>query len=284
MAFVIGFSGLRIRLIPPAAPMELPDEFLSLLTHESGPVDAEYEVQLLEKPLLPGSEPVHCYNGISLYQTDEGWLRIYPLRGSEEGCRVACLLRSNQKHILYYPAALWDHYTRPLHCAHLMGLEAVLLDANAFLLHSSVVLMNGKAVLFCGPSGAGKSTQAELWHRYLGAQILNGDRCVVMEKADGFYGGGSPLAGSSNIYRPEQAPIAAIILPQKAAENRIERLGFEAFPLLLSQTLLNSWDQAFMHRLTDLYQNLLSQIPIYRLHCRPDEAAVQLAYETTIKV
>lgn len=278
--FFIGFSDIRLRFIPPAVPLELPEEFQALLCEACDAPDAVYELRLLEQPLCPGTDPVAQYSGNTIYRTDEGWLRIYPLKGSEDGCQVACLLRSEGNHILYYPATMWNHYARPLHCAHLLGLETVLLKRNAFLLHSSVVMLEGKAVLFCGPSGVGKSTQAALWQQHLGAEILNGDRCVIMQKPDGFYGGGSPLAGSSHIYRREQAPIAGIFLPEQAKENRVQQLGFSALAPLLSQSLVNSWDPAFMDKLTTLYQQLLQQVPIYRLSCRPDKEAVQLAYET----
>lgn len=280
MSFDILFSDIRIRFVPPAASLDLPEELEQLLCRTPGAVDAQYELRLLEKPLMPDSPQVLSYNGITLYHTPEGQLRIYSLKGSENGCQVACLLRPNGNHILYYPAALWDYYAHPLHCAHLLGIETVLLERNAFLLHSSVVLLRGKAVLFCGPSGIGKSTQAELWKQHLGAEILNGDRCVVMAREDGFYGGGGPLAGHSKIYRPEQAPIAAIFLPEQAPENQVQPLGFSALAPLLGQTLLNSWDSSFMNRLTALYQQLLAQVPVYRLRCRPDEEAVKLAFKT----
>lgn len=278
--FQIRFSDIVIGIDPSDAPVGLPPELSKLMITEPMTADAEYRIVLLEQPLPEDTAPVYQYSGTTVYRTPEGWLRIHPLCRGKDGCQVACLLRPSGKNILYYPAAHWDQYASPLHCAHLMGLETVLLNRNAFLLHSSVVMLEGKAVLFSGPSGAGKSTQARLWQEHLGAELLNGDRCVIMQRPDGFYGGGSPLAGSSNIYRPEQAPIAGIFLLEKGPENRVQRLGFTALAPLLSQTLINSWDTDFMDKLTTLYQQLLSTVPIYRLTCRPDADAVTLAYKT----
>ncbi len=175
---------------------------------------------------------------------------------------------------------MWEHYGQPLHCLAQLGIEYPLLQRNAIMLHSSVVELNGKAILFCGPSGAGKSTQAALWEKYLDARILNGDRCIIMQKSDGFYGGGSPWCGHSGIYRPEQAPITGIFLVEKSNENSIRRMGANAFAPLFSQTLVNSWDSDFMDKVTTLYQDLLNRIPVYQLHCRPDEGAVQAVYRT----
>jgi hypothetical protein len=101
-----------------------------------------------------------------------------------------------------------------------------------------------------------------------------------MKKGDRFFGGGSFWCGTSGIIHPDQFPIAGIFLVEKAPENRLERLGFQAFRPLFTQTILNSWDQSFMDRVTALYAQLLSQVPVYRLYCRPDSGAVDLVYRT----
>ena len=278
--FQIRFSGLTLRFTQPQIPFGLSEAFEALLCQDEAEPDAEYEIVLLDTPLVPAGPLHHTYCGTDLYRTEEGWLHIHPLRRCENGCQVACLLRPSGKHTLYYPAALWKHYADPLYCAHLMGIETVLLSKNAFLLHSSVVMLDGKAVLFFGPSGVGKSTQARLWQEHLGAQVLNGDRCVVMQKEDGFYGGGSPLAGHSGIYRPEQAPIAAMFLPEHADHCQVTPMGISALAPMLGQTLLNSWDRDFMDHLMLLYQQLLAQVPVYKLSCTPDRSAVDLACQT----
>lgn len=277
--FCVTFSGLTLRFVLPA-PITLPEEFTALRCDDPGSVDAEYEFCLLDSPLRPEGTLIHTKNDYQLYQTDEGWLRIYSSLAAEDGCQVACFLRYDGKHKLYYPASTWHRYTHRLRCLHLMGGEFLLMQNNAFLLHSSVVLINGKTVLFSGPSGAGKSTQAALWANHLGAKVLNGDRCVVMQRPDGFYGGGSLWAGTSGIYHREQAPIAGIFLLGQAPENRIQRLGSEAFSPLYTQTILNSWDPVFMNKLLQLYTDFLAQVPVYRLDCRPDASAVELAYHT----
>lgn len=276
--FCIRFSGITIRMVPKAQVM-LGEELVDLMFEDSLDFDAEYEICPLTSPLSPSTPPV-CNSGTMIYPVEEGWLRIYPSVQNEDGCQVACLLRSNSKNVMYYPASMWDYYTRPVKCAPLMGLETILIRHHAMLLHSSVVQVNGKAVLFSGPSRAGKSTQSSLWSQYAGADILNGDRCVIKKQDGCFYGGGSPLAGSSNIYRSEHCPIAGIFLLEKADENTITQVFSVALPSLLSQTLVNSWDTTFMTEITSLYSDLLTQVPIYKLRCKADESAVRLAYET----
>ncbi len=275
----VAFSGLRFRFRFPS-PVGLMTDFRNLQCPDDGQVDEEFAVRLLTTPLALSGKPVATYPTIQIYKTDEGWLRIFTPLTAEDGCQVACLLCPDGLHKLYYPASRWHEFSPSIHLTHLIGGEALLLKHDAFLLHSSVVMINGKMVLFSGPSGAGKSTQADLWVKHRGAEVINGDRCVVMRKNGLFYGGGSPWSGTSGIYRPEQAPIAGIFLVHQASENSLERLGARAFPPLFTQTIVSPWDGEFMEKITRLFSELLSQIPVYRLNCRPDEDAVRLVYDT----
>lgn len=274
----ICFCGISIRFIFPG-PVVLPEEMLQFLCADSGPADAQYEIHLLTQPLSLPDAPFHTYRDTQIYRTGKGWLRVCTPLTTGDGLQVACLLCPDGRHRLYYPASMWDFYASPIRCLHLIGIETLLLERDAFLLHSSVVLHEGRAVLFSGPAGAGKSTQAALWQKHLDAQILNGDRCVIRKYPDGFRGGGSPWAGTSGIYRREQAPIAAIFLVSQAPENSVRPLGAEAFGALFSQTIVNSWDPVFMERMIHLFQQLLAQVPIYLLRCRPDEGAVHTALQ-----
>lgn len=281
-SFCIRFSGLTLRFVSPTS-ITLPECFTALLCEDTENPDAEYKVCLLNAPLCPETDPIHKEGDSYIYVTNEGCLRIYSALTADDGCQVACLLRPNKKNTLYYPAEMWKHYREYWHCAHLIWGELLLLWQNAFLLHSSVILKDGRTVLFSGPSGAGKSTQAALWAEHLNADIINGDRCVVMKKDDSFYGGGSIWSGTSGIYRPEQAPIAGIFLLRKGPENHVRRLGIEAFAPLFSQTTVNSWDSEFVEKVSGMYTELLSQIPVYELTCRPDKEAVTLAYNTIFR-
>lgn len=277
--FCISFSGITIRFLLPT-PADLPEELSAFLCDDPGDVDAEYEICLIREPLCPGTPLIHVERGIEFYKTKEGWLRIYTPLIEEDGCQVACLLCSDSRNKLFYPASRWDFYASRLSCIHLIGIEVLLLQHDALLLHSSVVRLKDKAVLFSGPSGAGKSTQAALWQQYLGAEIINGDRCVISKRPDGFYGGGSPWSGTSRIYHRAQAPIAGIFLVHQSPENSVQRLGITAFPALFSQTVINSWDSPFMDRMTALFADLMAQVPVYRLNCRPDQDAVMTAFQT----
>lgn len=275
MSVCVRFSGLVFRFhFPESIP--IPGPFAALACEYPGYSDEEIQICLLRKPLQPQGVPIQI-PGYLIYEIPEGRLCIYSSLVAKDGCQVAFLFSPGGKHILYYPASMWDFYAHPLNCRHLIRGESLLIRHHAFLLHSSVVIYQGKAVLFCGPSGIGKSTQAELWNRYLGAEIINGDRCLIQWKDGIFWGGGSLWCGTSEIYRPDYAPIAGIFLLNQSQKNRIYPAGSGTFSQLFRQCTLNSWDTSFMEELTDLLVHLLAHVSIYHLDCQPDKEAVLLA-------
>lgn len=277
--FQIRICGIVVRFVCPT-PITLPDNFLALRCEDTAAPHDIYTIHLLTKPLRPVEPMIASEGEARIYQTEKGWLHIYPALGDEEGCQVACLFCPDGRHTLYYPASRWAEYSEVLRCGHLMCAEQLLLRHNALLLHSSCVLCDGKMVLFSGSSGAGKSTQADLWQRTLGVPLINGDRTVIRLENGEFAASGSIWSGTSGIYRREQAPIAGIFLMDKAPCERVERPGFRAFAPLLSQILVNSWDSEFMDKALDLLGTLMEQIPVYKLSCRPIPPAVELGYKT----
>lgn len=279
-SFCLRFSGITVRFDLPTR-ITVPDNFLPFLCPDTDTPDDRYTVELIHAPLCPDGTRILTLDEAEIYETDKGWLHIHPVLGDENGCQVACLFCPDGHHTVYYPASKWDYYSQVWCCSHLIQGEQLLARHDAMLLHSSLVLCQGKTLLFSGPSGAGKSTHADLWQTYAGARVINGDRTVIRRHSDGtFWGGGSIWSGTSGIYCPEQAPIAAIFLMEKAPEDRLERLGASAFLPLFTQTIIRSWDPVFMERITDLFAQLLDLIPVYRLYCRPDREAVELVART----
>lgn len=165
-----------------------------------------------------------------------------------------------------------------------LGLEQLLLRYEALILHASFVSWNRLGILFTAPSGTGKSTQAELWYRYAGADVLNGDRACIKKTAEGYLAYGMPYAGSSDIYRNEFVPLKAIVVLRQAPENRIRLLRQgEAFANLLPELSLHRWDASFMGKAMDLLAELLAHVPVYFLECLPNEEAVSVLKSTLLK-
>lgn len=276
-SFCIAFAGMTVRFNLPTN-IAIPECFNDLLCENTDTPTAEYQVELLSAPLRPEGCAVYKQNDFCVYKTEEGWLRIYTPLEAEDGCQVACLMRKSGKHTMYYPASEWHKYRAYWHCTHLICGELLLAYRNALLLHSSLVKINSKALLFCGESGVGKSTQANLWKKYKNAKLLNGDRCVIFQRDGVFYGGGSPWSGTSGIYHSDYSPIAGIIMLRKDSKNSIEKMSAKAFNRLFSQTILNTWDSEFMDVISDIFVQLLNNVPVFELRCRPDKEATDLVY------
>lgn len=167
--------------------------------------------------------------------------------------------------------------------ADLLGLETLLLQHQALLLHSAFIRWRGQGILFSAPSGTGKSTQADLWERYEGAETINGDRAALRFGDNGWTAWGLPYAGSSAIYRNESAPVRAVVMLAQAKENRLRRLTApEALRLLYPQLTIHHWEASFLNGAMDLAIRLTADVPVYLLECLPDRGAVELLKSTLL--
>ena len=147
---------------------------------------------------------------------------------------------------------------------------------GGLLLHSSFIRVEGKAILFTAPSGTGKSTQAELWRKCRGAEVINGDRTAVVPTEEGVMAYGIPYCGTSGISKNAKLPIAAIVVLSQARENRVAPLrGLKAFRNLWAGCSVNVWDKEDVARCTDTVMETIRQVPVLHLGCTPDESAVQ---------
>ena len=143
--------------------------------------------------------------------------------------------------------------------------------------HSALVDWNGSGILFLGPSGIGKTTQAERWAKYRGADIVNGDLVFVQQTDDGFLGWGTPWHGSSPYCINRAVPLKALVVLKQSKENRIRELtGFEKVSEVSNNVFYPTWLDDGMEICTEILNNLLLQLPVYRLDNRADEEAVEL--------
>lgn len=155
---------------------------------------------------------------------------------------------------------------------------------SAFLMHASCVALNGEGVIFTGNSGVGKTTQAELWQKYLGAEIINGDKAVVREIDGCVYGYGLPWKGSSEYCLNEKAKLKGIVVLRQSKENRITRLScVQATECFIPHVFMPYWDGKCLDNTLDAFGRVVESVPIFILECRPDEDAVKLTYKTLWK-
>lgn len=191
-------------------------------------------------------------------------------RMPEEGCRACCDF-TPAHHPALFRFGVWI----------LFNLTA--LHRGAVAIHASAIHYRGRGVLFLGESGTGKSTHTRLWRSCIPGTALLNDDSPILGIPDGTPRiWGSPWSGKLPCYRNESYPVAAIVRLVQAPENRIRRLA----PVDAFGALLPSAPPAFLRdpRLQDavcrLLGQVIEQVPLYRLECRPDTEAARLACET----
>lgn len=153
-----------------------------------------------------------------------------------------------------------------------------LLKFNGFQLHSSAVMLDGKAYLFSAPSGTGKSTHTEKWCRLFGAKLLNDDKPALRLQDGKWMAYGTPWSGKHDLSTPTGVPLGGVAFLQRAEENRIRKLDpQEAVPMIISQSLRFLNPEQMDLQLT-LLDKLLRQIPVWLLECRNDDEAAYLSH------
>ena len=167
-----------------------------------------------------------------------------------------------------------------------MALSMLSASSKMVLIHSSVIVHQGRAVLFLGESGTGKSTHTRLWLKYIpNAHLLNDD-CPILAVENGepvVYG--SPWSGKTHCYHQLRFPLAAAVRLSQAPYNKIRRLSVvEAFsamhpscPPALAQ------DDKYQDMMVDLLSEVLATAPVYHLECLPDEAAAWTSHDAIYK-
>ena len=110
---------------------------------------------------------------------------------------------------------------------------------DTMLVHSSALVLDGKAYLFSAESGVGKSTHTRLWLKKYGdrVHIMNDDKPVVRIYDDRILACGTPFDGGSGIALNETYPLGAIVFLERGEENAVRiPSNKEVIQLLYFQT------------------------------------------------
>ncbi len=162
----------------------------------------------------------------------------------------------------------------------LMGFEEIMAREDAVVLHGSMIKKNDKMVIFTAPCGTGKSTQADLWKKYADAEIVNGDKSLVMLKNGKIMAGGSVFSGSSTICKNLSAPLTAIVCLGQAKENILRKMTkVEAFVTLLQGNYRSAMGEIASQKSIDVIEQICNNILVYKLDCLPDKSAVECLKE-----
>ena len=275
--YYLDLAGLRTVLRTPG-PITISENLRPFLCREHTQVDCSITLQSCRT--LPQMTKDGVWNGPEYYDSAAGAMRVFHCTAPETAAFAVTELLERGNITIYVLPEYLCYFTGSMGIFNRIGLETLLAQRQGLLLHASLIEYGGKAIAFAGPSGVGKSTQARLWRDCLGAKVLNGDRAALRKTENTWTAYGSPYAGTSGIYENQNAPLAAIVVLQQDRENHLRPLTQkEAFAALYPEISMRRWDKAFVERATDLCLQLLTDVPVYLLRCRPEERAAVLTKE-----
>ncbi len=264
-------------------PPEYIDRQLDLLDHfrvQNVAADCHrYEVFLVERVKEPIGKLIRTEPGLRIYSEGTAECRYYVNAAGEEYLRA---LHDGKRHTVQLQHSYSSWMGRKMIMT-AMGLDHLVARHDGLILHASYIDYKGKAYIFTAPSGTGKSTQADLWVKHRGAELVNGDRTCIRVIDGKLYACGIPPAGSSNVSLCRNLPLAALVYLEQAPVTTIRELnGFQAFRKILEGCSVNTSSTEDLNTVSDVIQKIVEHIPVAVLSCTPDESAV-IALEKMIE-
>jgi hypothetical protein len=253
---------------------------------DRGPVDLGLTVDL--RPLA--AEPV----GPLIFDSGGPWRlhgdhdrQVYRIFDSRLGtspykeARLASDLRSGEvwlSQAVFPPREPLDPLEFPLDE---LLFQHLLSSRNGFEMHAcGVVAPCGKGYVFAGHSGDGKTTTARLWERVPGSTVLSDDRIIVRREEEGWWIYGTPWHGEADLAETARAPLAAVLLLEKARQVSFTSLApVEAVTELLARSFVAYHCPARLERALACIERLAGEVPCLRFFFVPTPGAVQSILE-----
>ena len=150
-----------------------------------------------------------------------------------------------------------------------------LISFGGLIFHGALLDYQGKGIVICAPSGTGKTTHAHLWRDAIFADIINGDKALCRKMDGEWTGFGMPWCGTSGESENRQVPLTAIVVLEQGIENTVQRLNtLDALTHLLPNIHAPKWEPTLYNKALDRLDEIIPEIPIYLLRCRPDVDAM----------
>jgi hypothetical protein len=148
---------------------------------------------------------------------------------------------------------------------------------GGLVLHASALADAGGAYVFTGHSGAGKSTIAGLAES-LGAQVLSDDRTILACDGHRAVAWGTPWHGSYRRGSPACAPVRAIFLLCRAAQDDVRPIGAaRLFKEMLVRLVQPTVDRGELRAAVETAERIAAVVRGAELHFRPTRDAYVLA-------
>lgn len=155
-------------------------------------------------------------------------------------------------------------------------------EFDAFIFHSAVAEVDGKAYAFAARSGTGKSTHLLLWKEYLKDKmtIINGDKPIFRFIDGELFAYGTPWCGKEGWHVNSKAPLKAICFIERALENRIASIPkSNAADLVMKQVIIPK-DPFGAIKTLELLDKMLAKTDTWLLGCNISVDAARLSYNT----
>lgn len=256
-------------------------EYLKIFRRNDSSVekaDFIYEMVRKESLEIPQEEVIHKDKYIDIYKYDGGKTRVI-FDDKRENALIKDISEDGFHHKIEYSEEHMCYWNSNM-MMKVFDIPNKVILCNGVFLHASYVVYQGRAIIFTAPKQVGKSTQASLWEKYRGAEIVNGDR-VLLRKIEGQWRAyGSPYAGTSRIFKDISAPVDAIIILSQGMENiALKSTTLESIKALMEGCSFESWSRESILLVTDMVNDLLEKIRFVKLKCLPDEGAVKILEE-----
>lgn len=158
---------------------------------------------------------------------------------------------------------------------------------GVFLLHASVVEMEGRGYAFSARRGVGKSTHTALWMSHFPgrATVINGDKPLIRRAPDGrFWAYGTPWCGKEGLQVNRKCPLAAICFLEQGTTNGVTVSSLADTTARLMESTILPPDPQGQDCLTTLLGAAVRDIPAFTLTCRPDTEAAEVAYKALSQI
>ncbi len=159
-----------------------------------------------------------------------------------------------------------------------------MLRHNVFIMHASIVEVDGQGYAFLAHSGTGKTTQTRLWLEWFKdrARVINGDKPLIRIETKGdhcrFVAYGTPWCGKEGLGCNASVPLKAMFLLERALEPSCEPASEEyVVDRLFHQLLMPEAPEQVMSLLA-IADQLVQSVPAYLLRCNMKPESVVKAY------
>lgn len=270
------FAGIELAVQIPDARMYRDDLQLAAFRTDHVTAPHRYLVEVAPVLVPPAGAELACLPGHRVYAAEGGYVRCQgAVEGSIEGAYI-CALHRGKHHEITLAQSMVPGIVSARLVLNALDVEHLVASSGGVVLHASYIAWEGKAIVFTAPSETGKTTQAELWKKLRGAEIINGDRAVLMPENGRICAAGLPFSGSSSYCANRTLPLAAVVYLRQAPVTTIRRVrGLEAFRRVWEGCCVNTWNREDVDAASGLAENLLKHVPVYELACTPDESALE---------